>query len=203
MSSGFTKSTRIFGAAFVILFLCITFLVIIALPQKGYTKEMDEVILIGKVSQLNERKEEVACSYVPMKLIQMRGSNKYEVKANKDGEFQINGIKPSLNYILVAINSYSYKDTVYEERWVSDYSNANPTPTRIPVEVTRYINKSWHLRMNLDKPGKYKVELNQENATKKFDPKWEPYYDPITHQPYTEVTDVVPVPVPVKTKQEE
>ncbi len=58
--------------------------------------------------------------------------------------------------------------------------------------VEKEYNTSWHLRTKIDKAGTYIVNLTPDNADKKFLNDIEPNYDPVTYEPYEEITDVIP-----------
>ena len=64
-----------------------------------------------------------------------------------------------------------------------------PYPRR---QVNREFNVSWHLRMTLNEPGIYSLDLTPRNADAEYDPRVEPKYDPVTLKPYREVMEVVP-----------
>ena len=58
--------------------------------------------------------------------------------------------------------------------------------------VAKEYNISWHLRAKINKAGTYTINLTPDNADKKFLNDIEPNYDPVTHEPYEEITDITP-----------
>ncbi|MCD4785908.1 MAG: hypothetical protein K8T10_18980 [Candidatus Eremiobacteraeota bacterium] len=155
------------------------------------------ITLSGAIYRPDETGKEFTCKGLEVRLFQVAHARKYITRTDSKGKFKFTGVAPDMNYLLVAISKYSY--TRFEEKW--EWRTVTPqygTPyrenvkTTVPVKVL--MDKSWHLRMNLNKPGAYGIDLNSSNADKKYNSQVEPGHDPISKLPYESVTDVVPTP---------
>jgi hypothetical protein len=60
--------------------------------------------------------------------------------------------------------------------------------------VDRDASMSWHLRMKLDRPGDFQVDLNRYNADREFLDETRPRFSPITMKPFDQLTEVTPYP---------
>jgi hypothetical protein len=84
--------------------------------------------------------------------------------------------------------SYPYRNAVYGGNY-GYYGYDNNFSIQRAVDVD--YNISWHLRMDLKQPVKYKLGLTQNNADRNFSGSIEPEYT-ISREPYREITDIVP-----------
>lgn len=95
-------------------------------------------------------------------------------------------------------DGYIYYAPSYPTGYVGDAYN--PYDSYYPYyQYTRPVeldyNMSWHFRMNLKEPGKYKLDLGPDNADENFSDEMVPHYNPVTHELFDEITDVSPIPV--------
>lgn len=155
------------------------------------------ITISGVIYRPDEGGKEFTCKGLEVKLYQIAHARKYTTRTDSKGKFRFTGVAPDMNYLLVAISEYSYAKL--EERWrwrtvTPQYGTPYQEKIKTTVPVKVHINKSWHMRMNLDKLGAFGIDLNNSNADKKFNPQVEPGHDPISKLPYESVTDVVPTP---------
>lgn len=121
----------------------------VAAKKTPKTTENPIITLSGVITRSNEKGNTFNPAGVNLKLMNMIGAEDYATVTDKDGKFKFTGVVPSDNYILIALNNYSYTRYIteyYNQSYHSPYVSPNSPyyNKNVPYPYLYYNPYSYH-----------------------------------------------------------